>query len=314
MLGAGGMGVVFQAEDPQLQRLVALKAMLPGLAASDTAKQRFLREARAAAALKHDHIVTIYQVGEDRDVPFLAMEFLEGEALDDRLKRVGKLPVAEVLRIGRETALGLAAVHNRDLIHRDIKPANIWLESVVRSPWSVAKEKQDSATDSGPRTTDYRAKILDFGLARTSSDDAHLTQTGAVVGTPSYMAPEQAQGNNIGPPCDLFSLGCVLYRMATGELPFKGRDMVSTLIAVATEDPRPPHELQSGLPPALSKLIMDLLAKEPGERPASAQAVVETLEHIAPGCGASPSCGVGRRHCVTRWLSVMDRRQQDCAL
>ena len=109
VLGAGGMGVVFRAEDPQLQRLVALKAMLPGLAASDSAKQRFLREARAAAALKHDHIVTIYQVGEDRGVPFLAMEFLEGESLDERLKREGKLPLAEVLRIGREMAEGLAA-------------------------------------------------------------------------------------------------------------------------------------------------------------------------------------------------------------
>ena len=128
VLGAGGMGVVFQAEDPHLQRLVALKAMLPGLAASESAKQRFLREARAAAALKHDHIVTIYQVGEDRGAPFLAMEFLEGESLDDRLKREGKLPLAEVLRIGREMAEGLAAAHERGLIHRDIKPANVWLE------------------------------------------------------------------------------------------------------------------------------------------------------------------------------------------
>ena len=129
VFGAGGMGVVFQAEDPHLERSVALKAMKPALAASASARQRFLREAKATAAIKHDHIVTIHQVGEDRGVPFLAMEFLEGEALDERLKREKKLPLAEVLRIGREIAEGLAAAHERGLIHRDIKPGNIWLET-----------------------------------------------------------------------------------------------------------------------------------------------------------------------------------------
>jgi len=281
VLGAGGMGVVFQAEDPQLQRLVALKAMLPGLASSDTAKQRFLREARAAAALKHDHIVTIYQVGEDRDVPFLAMEFLEGEALDERLKRAGRLPLAEVLRIGRETALGLAAAHNRDLIHRDIKPANIWLEARGVVSGGVVSGKEPTHSPLTTHHSPVRVKILDFGLARTSTGEAHLTQAGAIVGTPSYMAPEQAQGKNVGPSCDLFSLGCVLYRMATGELPFRGTDVVSTLIAVATETPKPPHELEAGLPPALSELILRLLAKEPGDRPASAQTVADSLDRIA---------------------------------
>ena len=148
VLGAGGMGVVFLGHDPLLERPVALKAMLPMLAVSPSAKQRFLREARAAAAIKHDHIVTIYQVGEDRGVPFLAMEFLEGESLDDRLKRESRLPVKELLRIGREAAEGLSAAHQRGLIHRDIKPGNIWLE--------------------GERG---RVKILDFGLAR---DDGQL--------------------------------------------------------------------------------------------------------------------------------------------
>ena len=132
VLGQGGMGVVFRAEDPALDRPVALKAMLPGMAAVPTATERFLREAKAAAALKHEHIVTIYQVGEDRGVPFLAMEFLEGEPLDDRLRREGRLPLAEVLRIGREIAVGLAAAHDRGLVHRDIKPANLWLEGPAR--------------------------------------------------------------------------------------------------------------------------------------------------------------------------------------
>ncbi len=269
VLGAGGMGVVFRAEDPQLQRPVALKAMLPALADSASARQRFLREARAAAALKHDHIVGVYQVSEDGGVPYLAMEFLNGEPLDERLQREGKLPLAEVLRIGREIALGLAAAHERGLIHRDIKPANIWLE----------------AGEPGASATGGRVKILDFGLARATGVESQLTQQGVIIGTPAYMAPEQAQGKEVDPRCDLFSLGCVLYRMATGAPPFRGSDMISTLLAVATEMPRPPHALEAGLPPALSQLIMNLLAKEAARRPASARAVAETLEHLAADLG-----------------------------
>jgi serine/threonine protein kinase len=282
VLGAGGMGVVFRAEDPQLARLVALKGMLPILAVSESARQRFLREARATAAIKHDHIVTIYQVGEDRGVPFLAMELLEGESLDVRLQREGKLPSADVLHIGREMALGLAAAHARGLIHRDIKPANVWLETGpgergVSTPWC-------------------RVKILDFGLARGTAEEGRLTQQGAILGTPAYMAPEQAQGTSIGAHCDLFSLGCVLYRMATGVPPFTGRDMISTLMAVATEIPRPPCEVESTLPRALSDLILRLLAKEPGDRPASAQGVAEALERMArepaaPSASRSGSTG-----------------------
>jgi serine/threonine protein kinase len=257
VLGSGGMGVVFLAEDPQLQRLVALKAMLPTLAASGTAKQRFLREARTAAALKHDHIVTIHQVGEDRGAPFLAMEFLDGESLSERLARERKLPLSEVLRIGREIADGLEAAHQRGLIHRDIKPANIWLE--------------------GGRG---RVKILDFGLARAAAEEAHLTQPGMIVGTPAYMAPEQAQGERIDGRCDLFSLGCILYQMATGEPPFGGTDTISTLLAVATRQPRAAHELDPGLPRPLSELIARLLAKDPAGRPQSSKVVVEILRDV----------------------------------
>jgi WD40 repeat protein/serine/threonine protein kinase len=265
VLGAGGMGVVFRAEDPQLARLVALKAMLPNLAARESARQRFRREARAAAALKHDHVVTVYQVGEDRGVPYLAMELLEGESLNARLDREGKLPVPEVVRIGRETALGLAAAHRRGLIHRDIKPANLWLET---------------RGEPGTSASGGRVKILDFGLARAVGDDAQLTQQGAIVGTPAYMAPEQAEGEAVDHRCDLFSLGCVLYYLATGEPPFRGTAFVSTLMAVAIVNPRPPHELDAALPQPLSELVMSLLAKDPGERPPSAQAVAEALERI----------------------------------
>ena len=260
VLGAGGMGVVFQAEDPQLERLVALKAMMPALAASATAKKRFLREAKSAAAIKHDHIVSIYQVGEDRGVPFLAMEFLTGEALAERLEREARLPLADVHRIGREVASGLAAAHESGMIHRDIKPGNLWLE--------------------GPRG---RVKILDFGLARTEKDDAQLTKSGAIVGTPAFMAPEQAEGKAVDARCDLFSLGCVLYRMSTGQLPFKGTDTMSTLLALVSDDPAPPREVNPEVPPALSDLVMRLLAKNPAHRPESAQAVVRAIEAMERG-------------------------------
>ncbi|MBI1914599.1 MAG: serine/threonine protein kinase [Planctomycetes bacterium] len=265
VLGSGGMGVVFQAEDTLLKRLVALKAMKPALAASTSAGKRFLREAQATAAIKHDHIVTIYQVGEDRGVPFLAMELLEGETLNERVKREGWLPVAEVLRIGREMAAGLAAAHKRGLIHRDVKPGNVWLE-----------------TDRG------RVKIVDFGLARAAGDDTHLTQTGTIVGTPAYMAPEQAKGGAVDHRCDLFSLGCVLYRLCTGKLPFTGIDTMSMLLALATEQPLPPRQLNPDVPPALNNLILRLLAKNLPDRPASAQAVVEAILAIERD-GASPT-------------------------
>jgi serine/threonine protein kinase len=258
VLGAGGMGVVFQAEDAALKRNVALKAMLPSLAADKSARQRFVREAQAAAAVEHDHIVPIYQVGEDHGVPFLAMPLLKGESLHDRLQREPVLPVAEVVRIGREAAEGLAAAHAHGLVHRDIKPANLWLEG-----------------DAG------RVKILDFGLAKAATDAAHLTQLGAVVGTPAYMAPEQGGGQAPDPRSDLFSLGCVLYQACTGRRPFQGADVLATLAALAMHQPPAPHAVRPEVPRALSDLVMHLLAKKPADRPASAQAVAELLERIA---------------------------------
>ncbi len=280
VLGAGGMGVVFQAEDPRLNRMVALKAMLPALAASGSNKERFIREARAAAAIEHDHIVAIFQVDEDRGVPFIAMPLLRGEALEDRLKRQRKLPLPEALRIAKETAEGLAAAHERNMIHRDIKPANIWLEG----------EKG-------------RVKLLDFGLARTARGDSQLTQQGAIIGTPAYMAPEQGAGKPVDTRCDLFSLGCVLYRMATGQMPFKGADTVSTLVAVATETPKSPRSLNPAISPRLSKLIMDLLAKKPDDRPPSALSVVDLIDGVGTG---------SRRPIPTRWTMSRPCASRSC--
>jgi serine/threonine protein kinase len=261
VLGIGAMGVVFQAEDPHLRRLVALKVMRPSLAASPEFHRRFLREARLAAAIEHEHIVTVYQVGEDRGVPYLAMQLLRGQTLEERLvKAGGRRPLPEVLRIGREIAEGLAAAHARGLIHRDIKPANVWLEEGRG-----------------------RVRIVDFGLARSSEPDAQFTQAGAVIGTPAYMAPEQASGSAVDARCDLFSLGSVLYRSATGTAPFGERDTLAILNALATRTPLPPHRIVPSLPRMFSGLVMRLLAKDPDDRPQSAREVVEAIEALERG-------------------------------
>jgi WD40 repeat protein/predicted Ser/Thr protein kinase len=257
ILGHGGMGVVYMGEDPLLKRAVAVKAMLPGMAASASAGKRFLREAQTMAAVEHDHIVRIFEVSEERGVPFLAMEFLKGEPLDVRLEREAKLPVVEALRIGREIAEGLQAAHECGLIHRDVKPANVWLEA--------------------PRG---RVKILDFGLARSAEQESTLTQQGAILGTPAFMAPEQARGDPVDARSDLFSLGVILYRLCSGASPFQGRDAISTLMAVATDEPRPPIEVNPELPSELSDLVMALLQKDPARRPASTEVVVEVLRGL----------------------------------
>src|SRR5262249_31945122 len=199
------------------------------------------------AAITHDHIVTIYDINEDRGVPFLVMQYLLGESLEARVRRQGEkaaLPLAETLRIGREIAQALAAIHERGLVHRDIKPANLWLEAPTG-----------------------RVKVLDFGLARSTQGEEHLTQAGAIVGSPAYMAPEQASKQPLDSRADLFSLGVALYLMATGELPFQGDDPLAVLLALTKDDPVPPHERNAGVPAALSELIMRLLAKKPEARP-----------------------------------------------
>ncbi len=301
VLGSGGMGMVFLAEDPQLGRPVALKVMLPSRDPGPSGRQRFLREARAAAAVVHDHVVTIHQVGEDRGIPFLAMQFLDGESLEDRLRREGRLPMAKVLRIGCEVALGLAAAHKRDLIHRDIKPANLWLEDLAsggRQP-PVASEQGADA----PRSP-TRVKILDFGLARPMHEAAHLTQDGIAVGTPAYMSPEQARGEEVDARSDLFSLGCVLYRMATGEPPFPGRNSAAVLHSLATVHPTPPRQLNPDVPPALEQLVLQLVARDPADRPASALEVADRLRHmrqeVPPGVGRLSESAIGPADSETR--------------
>lgn len=270
VLGHGGMGVVFEAEDERLKRRVALKVMLPSVTANPAARKRFVREAEAAARVEHDHIVPIYDVAEPNGVPFIAMPLLVGEPLAARLRGHTALAAADAILIGRQVAEGLAAAHAAGLIHRDIKPANVWLERTAEGAFK-------------------RARILDFGLARQVRDSSEITHSGAVVGTPAYMAPEQARGEQVDHRADLFSLGCVLYQMATGRRPFSGDDTYSALTALATVTPVPPVAVNPSVPLALSVLIERLLTKNPADRwPATARAVAEELAHVAPHGTAFP--------------------------
>lgn len=261
VLGVGGMGAVFKAEDPHLGRLVAVKVVLPHLAMFRDARLRFLREARAQAAVEHDNVVPIFQVGEANGAVYLAMPLLKGETLGDRLRRGPQVGVAEVVRVGREVAAGLSAAHARGLIHRDIKPGNVWLDA-----------------ETG------RVKILDFGLARETvqPDEATdpLTDQGTTVGTPEYMSPEQARARPVDHRTDLFSLGVVLYQMATGRHPFAGPDTYARMTALAVDTPDPPTTLNPAVPAALSELIARLLAKAPDDRPSSARVVAEDLRRV----------------------------------
>lgn len=256
VVGRGGMGMVLRARDTKLLRVVALKTLAAPLAASGAARQRFVREARAAAAVRNDHIVAIHAVNDDGPVPYLVMEFIDGCTLESLIRRDGPLEAKQILRIGVQIADGLAAAHKQGLIHRDVKPANILLENGVQ-----------------------RVKLTDFGLAR-AADDASLTQSGLIAGTPLYMAPEQAAGEMIDARADLFSLGSVLYEMCTGRPAFRAANTVAVIRRVCDDPPRPIREVNPDVPEALCGLIERLHAKKPMDRPASAARVAESLTEL----------------------------------
>ena len=229
MLGQGGMGVVYQAFDPALKRWVAIKVLAPSLAGDPTARLRFAREAQAAAAVRHEHVVTIHAVSEVNGLPYLVMEYLAGGSLQDYLDRHGPPDWHAAVRLGAEVAAGLAAAHAMGLIHRDIKPSNILLHG------------EGTAADPGA------AKIGDFGLARVA-DESRLTQTGIVAGTPMYMAPEQARGEALDHRADLFSLGSVLYALCTGREPFPGGGPMAVLRQVCDATPTPIRKINPAVP------------------------------------------------------------------
>ncbi len=275
LLGMGGMGMVFHAEDIALCRPVALKVMRPDLEGSGASNQRFLREARAMAAIKHDHLVTVFQAGQENGAVYLAMELLHGETLEDWLQRTDRIEVGDILRLGREIATGLAAIHQRGLVHRDIQPANLWLE-----------------------VPGGRVKILDFGLVRAAGEDTRLTTSGTVVGTPAFLSPEQARGRALDARSDLFSLGCVLYCLCTRQVPFPAANTLDQLAALAADPPVPVRERNPRIPGPLARLVEELLAKDPEDRPASAAEVAERLLRIKRSLssrGKKLSAGTAKR-------------------
>ena len=251
LLGAGSAGVVYRAFDETLEREVALKILRPSL--GQLARDRFLVEAKSAAAVDHPNVITIYEVGQTDALAYLTMQMLPGETLQSRLQREAFLPEQNVRSLAADVARGLQAAHDKELIHRDIKPANIWL------------------------TDDDQVKILDFGLARVVNDDPGFTSTGMIAGTPSYMSPEQSKGAALDGRSDLFSLGCVVYRAATGRQPFGASNVLATLQAIQDETPMPPTITTAAVSQDLSDLTMCLLEKLPTNRPPSAYQVATAL-------------------------------------
>ncbi|MCA9130216.1 MAG: serine/threonine protein kinase [Planctomycetales bacterium] len=264
VLGRGGMGVVMQAFDPVLDRSCAVKVLAPELASSAAARQRFFREAKSAAAVVHPHVIPIQTVDEQRGLPYLVMPVIEGRSLQQRVDELGLLDGIEVVRIAMQIASGLSAAHAQGLVHRDIKPANILLENGVE-----------------------RVQITDFGLAR-AVDDASVTRSGVISGTPQYMSPEQARGESIDHRSDLFSLGSVMYFMLVGRSPFRAETTMGVLDRINNDEPRSPREVRSEIPEWLEAIVLRCLQKDPNKRFQSASELFELLEsalaHLQKPC------------------------------
>lgn len=257
-IGRGGMGIVLKGFEPGLDRIEAVKVLAPQLATTRSARLRFHREARAAAAISHDHVVTVYCVDETDGLPFLVMEFVNGVSLQERIETSAPLDLLTILRIGMQTASGLAAAHSQGLVHRDIKPANILLANGIE-----------------------RVTITDFGLAR-AIDDVGMTQTGFVTGTPQYMSPEQARGEAVDHRSDLFSLGAVLYAMCAAKPPFQADSTLGLLRQISDTEPPWLSTANPNIPEWLARIVHLLLAKNPADRMQSASEVAELLErHLA---------------------------------
>lgn len=255
LLGQGGMGAVFKGFDRTLNRFVAIKMLLPHLAASGAARKRFAREGKAIAAVVDDHVMAIHCVEEWQGLPYLVMNYSRGVSLQKRLSDNGPMELREILRIGMQAARGLAAAHAQGIVHRDIKPANIFLDQHVE-----------------------RVQLMDFGLAR-AVDDASLTRSGTLAGTPQYMSPEQARAEAVDHRSDLFSLGSVMYAMCAGHAPFRAESSYSVLRLIIDKEPRPIRHVNPDIPDWLCSIITQLMAKQPNDRFESAKVVAELLEN-----------------------------------
>lgn len=280
VIGRGAFGTVLKAFDRKLHRVVAIKVLAPEIAATSPARKRFLREARSSAAVRHENVVAIHAV-EEWPIPYLVMEYIPGQTLQQRMDEHGPLDLIDVLRLGEQIARGLAAAHSQQLIHRDVKPGNILLESNIED----------------------RVKITDFGLAR-AVDDASVTQSGIIAGTPLYMAPEQAQGLKLDQRADLFSFGSVLYQMLTGRPPFRAPNTLAVLKRVTEDTPRPIREIIPEVPEWMCQIVGRLHQKEPSRRYCSAKEVAELLGHCVNELQQAR---------VPRWTTVSGPTESDDA-
>ncbi|QEG42671.1 serine/threonine-protein kinase [Roseimaritima ulvae] len=260
IIGQGGMGVVLRGVDRELNRPVAIKVLAPHLAGVGAARQRFMREAQAAAAIVHPHVIPIYGIETEAALPYLVMPFVAGGNLQQRIDTDGAMELEDVLRVGVQIAEGLAAAHRQGVIHRDVKPANMLVEA-----------------------GNGRVLISDFGLAR-ALDDATLTVSGMIAGTPQFMSPEQASGDAVDARSDLFSLGSLLFALATGRPPFRAESPLAVLRKICDAPPRPVHEINERMPPWFSRLVQALMQVDVLQRIASAEEAAElmraALQHV----------------------------------
>jgi predicted Ser/Thr protein kinase len=257
-LGEGGMARVYRGTDRILGRTVAIKVLSRKYAGDDSFVTRFRREAQAAAGLNHPHVVSVFDTGDDEDQHYIVMEYVEGDTLADVLRREGRLPPERATAIAADVATALEGAHEKGLVHRDVKPGNVMIDR------------------------EGRVKVMDFGIARAAADDT-LTQTGIVLGTASYLSPEQAQGLPVDARSDIYSLGCVLYEMLAGRPPFVADTPVSIAYKHVHEDARPPSEVEPSVPAALDAVVLRALAKDPEERFETAAAFREAIGAGAAG-------------------------------
>ncbi len=262
--GRGAMGTVYRAYQRTMDRIVAVKILRSEIVKEPGVLRRFLREARAAARLQHPNIVTVHMVGETEDgVPYLVMEHIDGVSLEAICEAQGPQPLARVISFGRQIAAALSEAHSLGIVHRDLKPANILVTDRSRTPDLV--------------------KVLDFGIAKlinTEADQSMMTADGTIFGTPHYIAPEQASGGDLDHRADIYSLGCILFRLATGVLPFEGTQSMQVVLKHLREEPPRPRSIDPQIPQALEDLILACLQKSRDRRPADAEQVIASLDRI----------------------------------
>jgi serine/threonine protein kinase len=287
-LGEGGMGVVYKAEDTRLDRSVALKFLPSWLATQETAKKRFIHEAKAASSLEHPNICAVYDIAETEDGQmFIAMPHYEGDTLQAKIAN-GPMELEEVIDIVMQLASGLAKAHEQGIVHRDVKPGNIFV------------------------TKDGHVKILDFGLAKLATQ-TRLTKSGTSVGTTAYMSPEQVSGGDVDTRSDIFSLGSVLYELLTGELPFKGDHEQAVMYSIVNGEPKPLTGLRTGVPVELKRIVSKCLTKDSGERYQAATDLLADLRHLQRSMAieapmkrsAGSRTGVGRLVRHWPWIVVL---------